>query len=61
MHKQIDRNSANKDYDMYLDGQYIGSARTYREAEVTLDQVVFDRLSRQTREVAMQILDEAGY
>ena len=50
MHKQIDRNRANKDYDMYLDGQYIGSERTYREAEITLDQVVFDRLSRQARE-----------
>jgi hypothetical protein len=29
-----------RDYAMYLDGELIGFARTYSEAEVTLDQLV---------------------
>ena len=37
-----DRDS--RDYAMYLDGELIGFARTYHEAEVTLDQLVFELL-----------------
>lgn len=37
-----DRDS--RDYAMYLDGELIGFARTYQEAEVTLDQLVFELL-----------------
>jgi hypothetical protein len=34
-----------RDYVMYVDGELIGFARTHHEAEVTLDQIVFDRLA----------------
>jgi hypothetical protein len=27
---------------MYIDGELVGFARTYQEAEVTLDQLVFE-------------------
>jgi hypothetical protein len=40
---RYDRKS--RDYAMYLDGELIGFARTHHEAEVTLDQVAFDRLT----------------
>jgi hypothetical protein len=30
---------------MYLDGELVGFARTYHEAEVTLDQLVFELLN----------------
>lgn len=33
-----------RDYAMYLDGELVGFARTYHEAEVTLDQLVYDLL-----------------
>jgi len=32
------------DYAMYLDGELVGFARTYYEAETTLDQLVFELL-----------------
>lgn len=31
-----------RDYAMYLDGELVGFARTRHEAEVTLDQLVFE-------------------
>jgi hypothetical protein len=31
---------------MYLNGELVGFARTYREAEVTLDQLIFELSSR---------------
>lgn len=34
-----------RDYAMYLDGELVGFARTYQEAEVTLDQLVFELMS----------------
>jgi hypothetical protein len=36
-----------RDYAMYLDGELVGFARTYHEAEITLDQLVFELLSGQ--------------
>lgn len=36
-----------RDYAMYLDGELVGFARTYREAEITLDQLVFELMSGQ--------------
>ena len=41
----FDRES--RDYAMYLDDELVGFARTYHEAEVTLDQLVFEILSGQ--------------
>lgn len=38
----FDRES--RDYAMYLDGELVGFSRTYYEAEVTLDQLVFELL-----------------
>lgn len=34
-----------RDFAMYLDHELIGFARTYHEAEVTLDQLVFELLN----------------
>lgn len=34
-----------RDFAMYLDGELVGFARTYHEAEVTLDQLVFELMS----------------
>jgi hypothetical protein len=33
------------DYAMYLDGELVGFARNYHEAEVTLDQLIFELIS----------------
>ena len=41
--KQIVFDRQTRDYTMYLDGELVGFARTYHEAEVTLDQYVYDR------------------
>jgi hypothetical protein len=40
---QYDRDT--RDYAMYLDGELVGFARTYHEAEVTLDQLIFELLN----------------
>jgi len=45
MTKEIKRNRANKDYDMFLAGRYVGSRGTYTEAQVALDQLAYDELS----------------
>lgn len=34
-----------RDYAMYLNGELVGFARSYHEAEVTLDQLVYELLS----------------
>jgi hypothetical protein len=34
-----------RDFAMYLDGELVGFARTYQEAEVTLDQLILELLS----------------
>lgn len=36
-----------RDYAMYIDGELVGFARTYHEAEVTLDGLVFELISGQ--------------
>jgi len=40
--KQIVHDRTTRDYAMYLNGELVGFARTYREAEVTLDQLIFE-------------------
>lgn len=45
--KQIVWDRESRDYAMYLDGELVGFARTYHEAEVTLDQLVFELISGQ--------------
>ncbi|HEU4326076.1 MAG TPA: hypothetical protein VFS21_23250 [Roseiflexaceae bacterium] len=45
--KEIVFDRESRDYAMYLDGDLVGYARTYHEAEVTLDQLIFELLSSQ--------------
>lgn len=34
-----------RDFAMYLDGELVGFARTYQEAETTLDELVYELLN----------------
>jgi len=43
--KEIIFDRDTRDYAMFLDGELVGFARTYHEAEVTLDQLVFELIS----------------
>lgn len=45
--KEIVYDPKTRDFAMYLDGELVGFARTYQEAEVTLDQLVFELMSGQ--------------
>jgi hypothetical protein len=45
--KEIVHDRKTRDYAMYLDGELVGFARTYQEAEVTLDQLIFELMSGQ--------------
>ena len=38
-------NRQNRDWDMWLDGEYIGSRSTPMDADVALDQAQYDRLT----------------
>lgn len=40
--KEIAYDRETRDYAMYLDGELVGFARNYHDAEVTLDQLVFE-------------------
>lgn len=62
--KSIVYDRETRDYAMYLDSELVGFARTYHEAEVTLDQLVFELMTGQhfknfpTGEVAPPPIDE---
>ena len=43
--KEIVYDRETRDYAMYLDGELVGFARTYPEAEATLDSLVFELIS----------------
>ena len=43
--KEIVFDRETRDFAMYLDGELVGYARTYHEAEITLDELVFELLS----------------
>lgn len=45
--KEIVYDPETRDFAMYLDGEIVGFARTYQEAEVTLDQLVYELLHGQ--------------
>lgn len=55
--KTITWNPATKDYDLALDGEYVGSASSYLDGEAELDQLVYDRTQRATP--AMRIAELA--
>jgi hypothetical protein len=40
--KQIIHDRTTHDYAMYLNGELVGFARTYHEAEVALNQLIFE-------------------
>lgn len=44
-HKEIKYDRTTKDYQMLLDGECKGYARTYHEAEITLDGIVFELMA----------------
>ena len=56
MQKRITRNRDTKDYDMFADGEYIGSCRTATEAMHALDEYVYDVL----RDLGAALADEAA-
>ena len=45
--KEICYDRETRDYAMYLDGELVGFERTYHQAEVTLDNLVFELMSGQ--------------
>lgn len=45
--KEIVYDRETRDYAMYLDGEIVGFAKTYVEAEAALDQIVFELLNGQ--------------
>lgn len=45
--KEIVYDSETKDFALYLNGELVGFARTYQEAEDALDQLVYELLSGQ--------------
>ena len=53
--KEIVFDRESRDYAMRLDGELVGYARTYHEAEVTLDQLVFELLSHGATATATQL------
>lgn len=53
--KEIVFDRETRDFAMYLDGELVGYARTYHEAEVTLDELVFELLSSGATATATQL------
>lgn len=45
--KEIIFDRATHDYAMYLDGELVGFSRTYHEAEMALDELVFELINGQ--------------
>lgn len=43
--KEIVYDREARDYAMYLDGELVGFARTHQEAEITLDELVFELMN----------------
>ena len=45
--KEIVYDRETREFAMYLDGELVGFARNYHEAEITLDQLVIELMSGQ--------------
>lgn len=43
--KEIKYNRANRDYDCYVGGQYVGSRSTYSDGETLCNEVAYDLIS----------------
>lgn len=46
MKKEIRRNKETKDFDMYLQGEYVGSRETPQAAREELDRLAYEQLKR---------------
>lgn len=46
MTKEVKRNPETRDFDMYLDREYIGSRSTPKEAREELDRVALEQMRR---------------
>jgi hypothetical protein len=46
MNKDIIYNRKNKDFDAYLNSEYIGSFSTMQEAQTELDRIAYEQLKR---------------
>lgn len=53
--RSINYDAASGDYAMRLDGELVGYARSYSEAEITLDQLVFELTSAGLTATATQL------
>jgi hypothetical protein len=42
--REIRYSREDRDYSAYLNGQYVGSFRTYHDAEIALDRLALDQL-----------------
>lgn len=58
MQKEICYDRETRDYAIYLNSELVGFARTYHEAEVTLDQLVFELIAARA---AAPALNELAY
>lgn len=53
--KEICYDRETRDYAMYLDGELVGFGSTYHEAEVKLDQLVFELLTEGATRTATEL------
>lgn len=53
--KEIRYSRESRDFDMYIDGQYVGSRASYLEAEQTLDAIILDKLMHGDHLTAAQL------
>ena len=56
--KTITYNRETRDYDAYLDGDYIGSFATYHDAEVELSRLALERITDEARQVVAELVEE---
>lgn len=54
--KEIKRNRATSDYDMYLNGRYVGSRATHSGAQSELDRLAYDELTHPQSEGRQELM-----
>lgn len=47
--RKIKYNRESRDYDLFLDGRYVGSAANYHEGECKLNDLVYELLASEAR------------
>lgn len=55
MQKLITYNRSNRDFDMYLDGAFVGSRERHIDAEVELDRLAYEALSHDAGPIEMAV------